>query len=209
MQGRQLSEAEPPPLVRQAQALAARLAFQRSCSDATGRLLHILAGQCRHGAIGETGTGCGVGAGDPGSALAPRASLVSVEIDPERAAAASGLLASQPTVRVLHANWDAILAYGPFELLFIDGGAAVKGSPDGSRGVDARDADRVLAALRPGGLLVLDDLTPESSWPRAWRGRPDPTRSFWLQDQRLLATEIMVDPAGGPSSAVILARRRL
>jgi len=57
----------------------------------------------------------------------------------------------------------------------------------------------------PGGLIVLDDLTPESAWPPEWRGQPDPTRSLWLNDPRLAAVELIVDPGAGPRSAVIVA----
>jgi len=58
-------------------------------------------------------------------------------------------------------------------------------------------------ALRPGGLIVLDDLTPEEHWPAEWRGKPDTVRERWLHDPRLAATEVRV----APTMAVILAAR--
>jgi hypothetical protein len=63
---------------------------------------------------------------------------------------------------------------------------------------------RTLAAMRPGGTIVLDDLTPEAAWPPEWHGQPDPTRELWLNDPRLAAVELIVDPSAGPGSAVIV-----
>jgi hypothetical protein len=62
--------------------------------------------------------------------------------------------------------------------------------------------------MRPGGLIVQDDLTPEAAWPPEWRGQPDPTRALWLNDPRLAAVELIVDPTAGPRSAVIVASYR-
>ena len=111
-------------------------------------------------------------------------------------------------MRALAGDWRKILPFGPFDLLFADGGPKLKGSPDGKKSIiKEEEVDAVLAALRPGGLLVLDDLTPERDWPPEWRGRPDPTRRFWLNDLRVYATELLVNPAGGRASGVILISR--
>jgi len=58
-------------------------------------------------------------------------------------------------------------------------------------------------ALQPGGLVVLDDLTPEEYWPPEWRGQPDVVRAFWLNDARLMATEVRTTVR----TAAILATR--
>ena len=54
-----------------------------------------------------------------------------------------------------------------------------------------------------GGLVVLDDLTPEEYWPLEWRGRPDVVREFWLNNGRLSATEVLTTPR----TVAILATR--
>lgn len=182
-----------PPLVQRALELASRTGFTRSCIPEVGRLLHVLAGQHRGGLIAEIGTGCGVGAAWIVSALAPGARFVTIEIDSERAAAAQSLFAAYPNVRVVHGDWRAILDQAPFAMLFADGGKAKAHAPE-----------ELLAALQPGGLLVLDDLTPESQWPAEWRGQLDPVRAFWLNDPRVAATELLVTP----KDAVIVATRR-
>jgi predicted O-methyltransferase YrrM len=181
-----------PPLVQQATALAGEMGFASSCTAEVGRLLCVLAGACAHGRIGEIGTGCGVGTAWMADRLAPGVELWTVEIDARRAALARCLLRGVPGVQVLTGDWQTILPHGPFALLFADAPAAKVGAPE-----------QVLAALAPGGLLVLDDLTPEDQWPPEWRGRPDPVRAWWLNEARLAATEIRVAPA----AAVILATR--
>jgi predicted O-methyltransferase YrrM len=195
-----------PALVREAEALAESLGFTLSCRPEVGRLLHTLVATVRAGRVGEMGTGCGYGAAWMASALGPDSTLVTVEHDAERAEAAARLFAARPNVRVIHADATALLNHGPFDLVFVDGGGGVKGSPSGDDALRGRDVlAPLLAAVRPGGVIVLDDLTPEASWPPEWRGQPDPTRALWLNDPRLAAVELIVDPAAGRSSAVIVA----
>ncbi len=180
-----------PLLVRQALALAERLEFASSCTPEVGRLLAALAAHVPRGTIGEVGTGYGVGTAWLASALVPTSRLVTVERDVARATSARDLFVALDKVQVLSGDWRALLPYGPFDLLFAD-------TPT------KRDEPKaLLAALRPGGMLVLDDLTPEEHWPPAWRGQPDPVRDFWLNDPRLRATELLTTP----TSAVIVATR--
>ncbi len=162
-----------PPLVQRALALAERSGFERSCSAEAGLLLRVLAGQRGRTRVGEIGTGCGVGSAWILSALPPETPFVTVELDPERAAAAAELLAEDGHARVLQGDWAAVLpAEAPFDLLFADGGGqAMKTNP------------AVLDLLAPGGTLVLDNLTPG-------RAGPDPVRELWLGHPRLVAIEL-------------------
>lgn len=179
-----------PPLVARATALAAQHGFTRSCTPEVGRLLRVLAAQVRTGMIAEIGTGCGVGAAWLASGLAPGATLVTVETDAALAGAARDLFRDMANVRVLAADWRGLLPHGPFALLFADVTDAKAGHPE-----------LLVQALAPGGVVVLDDLTPEDQWPPEWRGKPDPVRDFWLNDPRLHATEVLLTP----TSAAILA----
>jgi len=184
---------ETPDLVRGALAVAQSLGFTHSCSDETGRLLRLLASQFTAGTIAEIGTGCGVGSAWMASALSPSARLVTVELDEMRANAAQVLFARTPNVTVLLGDWSQVHTYAPFAMLFADGGNAKEnGAPD------------LVDMMRPGGLIVLDDLTPIEQWPPEWQGWQDPVRDFWLNDDRIHAAEIRVSP----SSSVLLATRR-
>lgn len=174
---------ETPPLVQRAIELAARTGFEKSCTPETGRLLRVLAAQCIDGSAGEMGTGCGVGAAWIVSGLPAGSQFVTIEQDRQRVAAVAELFAGYPNVRVLAGDWHDILAHGPFSLLFCDGGSGKRDEPE-----------TVLEALAPGGLLLLDDLTPEELWPPEWQGKPDLVREFWLTHPRVAATVIAVNP---------------
>ena len=168
-----------PPLVERAAALAAELAFERSCSPDTGRLLHVLAGLRGRERVGETGTGVGYGAAWIVSALDPAVPFFTAELDAERAAAAAELFEGDEHVRVLAGDWHEVLApHAPFDLLFHD---ASKREPE-------RDGEETLRLLGPRGMIVMDDLTPD-------RPGPDAVRDFWLEHPDVAATELRVSAA--------------
>jgi predicted O-methyltransferase YrrM len=160
-----------PQLVEKALAEAARTGFTRSCSPETGRLLQVLAGVRGLERVAEIGTGCGVGSAWILSALDPEVAFFTVELDEDRAAAAAELLGDDPAATVLCGDWQDVLAEeAPFDLLFADGGRA-------------KYHEELLGLLAPGGILVLDDLTPGYT-------DPDPVRELWLAHRRLIAVEL-------------------
>jgi predicted O-methyltransferase YrrM len=132
--------------------------------------------------VAELGTAFGEGA----AAIAETArSVVTVELDPERAAIARGRLESLANVEALEGDaYELLRGRGPFGLVFADGGRY--------------DWEQILDLLEPGGLLVKDDLTPG----RAIDG--DPVREFLLLDPRLAAVEILTTPR---SAAIVAVRR--
>jgi predicted O-methyltransferase YrrM len=182
-----------PPLVAQAVDLARRTGFENSCRPEYGRLLMALAGGAE--VIGETGTGCGVGLAWLASGARPGTRLVSVESDPDRATLATALFADQPRVTVVNGDWLEITRHGPFDLLFLDGGAS--GKQDGRRA----DPDQL---LRPGGTLIVDDLTPATQWPPRHQGAVDHSRLHWLTLPGYDATELRL----APQVAALVATRR-
>ena len=175
-----------PPLVERAVGLARRLGFANSCRPEHGRLLHALAASAA--AIGETGTGCGVGLAWLASGARPATRLVSVEIDTERAGLVADLFADLPHVAVLPGDWREIYQAGPFDLLVLDGG----GLPDPEQ------------LLNPGGTIVIDDLTPASTWPPRFDGQVDQARMHWLTHPALDAAELRL----APDLAALVATRR-
>jgi predicted O-methyltransferase YrrM len=128
----------------------------------------------------------GAAFGETAALLAETArSVVTVEIEPERAGVARERLARVPNVELLEGDaYEQLRGRGPFGLVFADGGRPY-------------DWEAILALTEPGGLIVKDDLTP---------GRPvegDEVREFLLRDPRLAASEILATP----ESAVIVAAR--
>ncbi|MCP9485764.1 MAG: class I SAM-dependent methyltransferase [Gaiellaceae bacterium MAG52_C11] len=175
-----------PPLVLRAEALAAERGFARSCTREVGRLLHLLAASRGRERVAELGTGYGVGSAWIVSALRPQTPFFTAELDPELGAAASELFRDDPNVHVLVGDWrDTLPLEAPFDLLFFD---AAKQEPE--------NAELALGLLAPGGIALLDDLTPG-------RTGSDPVREFWLADERVAAVELLT----APSEAAILAVR--
>jgi predicted O-methyltransferase YrrM len=166
--------------------------FERSSIPEIGRLLAVLVSARLAGRFGEIGTGTGVGSAWIASAMGPEATLVTVELDDDRAAAAERLFLEQANVHVLHGDWHELLpGEAPFDLVFFDGGYWKKG--------DVRaESDQVLELMAPGGVVVIDDLTP--SMPDEW-AKGDPVRDYWLDSERLISVELLTTP----ETAAILA----
>lgn len=149
------------------------------------RLLAVLATGRR---VAEAGTGFGEAA----AAMAETAaSVVTVELDPDRAAVAVSRLARFPHVEVLVGDWrEHLPPRGPFELLFLDGG--------GFKRTPFEDGDVAIGLLEPGALLVLDDMTPG-------RRAPDPVREWAFGHPELQATEVLTTP---DTAALLIACAR-
>ena len=178
-----------PPLVERAFALAEAQGFERSCSPEVGRLLHVLAASRGRERVAEIGAGTGVGAAWIVSALPPRVPFFTTELDEARAAAVAELFAGDANVRVLAGDWRELLpAEAPFDLVFFD--AAKRLRP-------REDVELVTGLLAPGGIAVLDDLTPGHLG-------ADPVRDHWLGRPELAVAEVLTAPA----AAAILAVRR-
>ncbi len=173
-----------PPLVEAAVELARTQRFNHSCAPEQGRLLQVLAGGYRGQRIGETGTGCGVGLAWMLDAVDGAAEFVSVEIDAERAAASAALYQDRPNVRILNGDWTALRAYGPFDLLVLDGGG--KGKEAGDEPLDPCDG-----WVTVGGTVVLDDFIP-STHPNA--ALHDVGRRYWLEHPALRGIELRLTP---------------
>jgi predicted O-methyltransferase YrrM len=176
-----------PPLVERALALAEAHGFERSCDPEVGRLLQVLAGSRGRERVAEIGAGVGVGAAWIVSALPPHVPFLTTELDPERAAAVAELFAADANVRVLAGDWrETLPPEAPFDLLFFDAAKQLRPREDG---------ELVAGLLAPGGIAVLDDLTPDRA--------DDPVREFWLGRTELAAVEILT----APGAAAILAVR--
>jgi predicted O-methyltransferase YrrM len=139
-------------------------------------------------AAGRNVAEMGAAFGETAAVMAETArSVVTIERDPERAAAARARVVALDNVELVEGDvYEVLRDRGPFELVFADGGRPF-------------DWEAVLAATAPGGLIVKDDLTP---------GRPidgDDVREFLLRDPRLAAAEIRATPQAAVIVAVRLA----
>jgi predicted O-methyltransferase YrrM len=165
-----------PARVWEAVELSRSHGFPLACLPEVGRLLRLCAGLRGIERACELGTAFGVGAAWIESGLRPGATLLTIELDAERAAAAHVLFATSDSVEVVAGDWSVALGHGPFDLLFSDGGP--KRAPG--------DPEKLRPLVRPGGLVVLDDYTPDYPDPK------DISRLIWLDSPSYRAQEIMV-----------------
>ncbi|BBN93515.1 cytidine/deoxycytidylate deaminase/NUDIX/methyltransferase domain-containing protein [Deinococcus grandis] len=172
---------EVPPLVRSALGAAHAAGFTRSCSPEVGALLRTLAAARPGGRVLELGTGLGVGAAWLLSGLPDSGRLLSVEADQDRAQGAWAALRTDPRARVLVGDWRDALPEGPFDLIFADCAAAK--TPDALH--------TLVRALRPGGTLILDNLTPRAGLDDRWHAG-DPLRDAASAHPHLHACEVQV-----------------
>ncbi len=181
-----------PPLVKRAINLAEQMEYTGSCSNETGRLLQLLTSSYLSGVIGEIAAGCGVGSAWIVSSLAPSTSFFSVEADIARAAAARALFEPLLNVRVIHGDWREFLQNWHFGMLFA-----------GANSTRAEYPELLLQSLREGSMIVLDGLPPQGRVSLRSRQEAARIRDFWLNDPRLIASEIQVSPV----ESVLLATR--
>ena len=191
--GRVSASPDLPGVVERAFEVSRRAGYVSFCRNETGRLLAMLAAT-RDGTMAEFGTGCGVGTAWLRSGVrGEKARIVTAELDPALARAATEIFADDDQVEVLAADWSTLLDRGPYSLLFLDSGQP------GQVTVDA-----VADLVEDGGIVVLDDFTPCEVWPPITYGRVDTLREEWLTDERFTAVEVMV---ASDASTIIATKR--
>lgn len=95
------------------------------------------------------------------------------------------LFVNVDTIQVLNEDWKkSFKQNGPYDLLFGDGGGV--GSSDQTLW------QSVVDLLAPGGILVIDDLTPEELWPDDWQGQPDSKRELAFVSNLFTSSEIRI-----------------
>lgn len=175
-------------------AEAERLGFDRSCSLEVGRLLRTLAASRPGGCLAELGTGTGVGAAWLLAGMDDTARLTTAELDPGRAKVARRVLGDDPRAEVLAGDWRKAIPHGPFDLLFSDCAPSKR---------ETESLEVLVDALRPGGMLVLDNFSPPAHLPEGLHAG-DPEREALWNYPGLICTEVAVS-AG---ERIILAARR-
>ncbi|MEV4508832.1 class I SAM-dependent methyltransferase [Dactylosporangium sp. NPDC049525] len=187
-------------LVDAAYARAESSGFPMSCERPVGQLLATLAAAVRPGGnILELGTGAGVGVAWLVRGLGERTdvTVTSIELDPATAAvAATEAWPSFVDLRVADAlsflsTTLLSSAAGAFDLIFADApGGKVEG------------LDLTIAALRPRGILAVDDMRPAEDWPEDFKVRQDGVRRTLVEHPNLVSVEL------DHGSGMVLSTRR-
>jgi demethylmenaquinone methyltransferase/2-methoxy-6-polyprenyl-1,4-benzoquinol methylase len=187
-----------PPLVADATERARAAGFPMSCEPEVGQLLAALAAHLPPGArVLELGTGAGVGTAWLASGLLPRMDVVVLTVEASADTAALAARGDWPAFVELRCgdalaelDAEAQAGTGSFDLIFAD-------SPAGK----TRGLDRVIAALAPRGLLVVDDMAPLPEWPEQLRASQQRVRAALLGSPVLTSVEL------AHGSGVILATK--
>jgi predicted O-methyltransferase YrrM len=158
------------------------LDFNQSCTDDVGRLLSMLCATVPAGGrVLEIGTGAGVGTAwmAAGIGIQMNVELVSVEVD-SRLVDIARQWPWPPHVQILTADAVQVISgLGDFNLVFADA-ASFKFGHIGS----------VVQVLRPGGILVIDDLEVTTETSELERAKLDALRKELLQHRELRVVEM-------------------
>lgn len=157
--------ATTPATWREIDARSRVLGFEMPSEAGTGAMLRLLAAAKAGGRFLELGTGTGLATAWLLDGMGPDASLVSIDTDMGVQAVARAVLAGDPRVTfVIEDGLDYVRAQRPasFDLIFAD---AWPGKYEG--------LDETLALLGPGGLYVVDDMSPQPNWPPGHPPRVD------------------------------------
>uniref|UniRef100_B0T0H1 O-methyltransferase family 3 n=1 Tax=Caulobacter sp. (strain K31) TaxID=366602 RepID=B0T0H1_CAUSK len=187
-------DAAAPAAWREIDARSRALGFDMPSEPRAGALLRLLAASKPSGRLLELGTGTGLAVAWLLDGMDRGASLVSLDNDDRVQAVARAVLGDDPRLSLVIGDGLAYVRAQPpasFDLIFAD---AWPGKYEG--------LDETLALLRPGGLYVIDDMSPQPNWPQGHQPRVDALMAR-LKSHPGLAT-VALDWASG---LVIAARR--
>lgn len=173
---------------------AAELGFELSSEPGVGALLSALSAAAPlHARICELGTGAGVGLAWIVHGLGDRDDATVYTVDTDEELLATVTTAGWPAYVefVCDDGAQAVTQFAPLDLVFAD-------SPGGKiEGLDA-----TIAALAPGGTLVVDDMDPSLHVDDGYLAPLAAVRERLVGDSALVAAEL------GFASGVIVATKR-
>jgi predicted O-methyltransferase YrrM len=186
----------PPAALAAIEAQTAELNFGMASEPRTGALLRALAASKPGGRLLELGTGTGIATAWILSGMDEASTLTSVDTDPDAQAVAQRFLGTDGRLTLLNEDGAAFLRSQPqlsFDLVFAD---AMPGK------YEALDA--ALAAVKPGGFYVIDDLLPQPNWPEGHAAKVPV-----LVDRLAADLEFTIVPLAWASGLVIAVRKAL
>lgn len=141
---------ELPAEVHLAQQRAEQAGFAYSCDPEVGRLLMVLAAAVPlFGRVLEIGTGAGVGAAWLATGLERRLDVEAMSVEADEELVALDRAGAWPArIKLIEGDILSVIGgLGQFDLIFAD-----------AQGGKWHGLDRTVQALRPGGILVVDDM---------------------------------------------------
>lgn len=144
-----------PRTLRRIAARSAEAGFDAASTRTVGQLLTVLAASKPGGQMLELGTGAGTGTACLLDGMDSAARLTTVEVDPALSAIARAELNDDRVEWVVRDGGEWLSANtATFDLVFADTWPG-----------KFSHLEQALAAVRPGGFYVIDDLLPQENWP--------------------------------------------
>jgi demethylmenaquinone methyltransferase/2-methoxy-6-polyprenyl-1,4-benzoquinol methylase len=171
-----------PVGVRAARTIAAEAGFDYSSDDKVGRLLSVLAAATpTQGRVLQLGTGTGVGLAWIVHGLGDRhdVQVVTVEADADVSALAKRQAWPLHVEFIVDDAVGVLPSLGQFDLLFAD-----------AQGGKWDRLDLTIQALRPGGVLVVDDMTAQDWWSADQAANQEQVRKALLGYRSLVTVEL-------------------
>lgn len=173
---------DAPPALAGILSRAHALGFMMNSDARVGALLAALAASKPGGRMLELGTGAGVGTAWLLLGMDADARLQSIDTDEAILAVAREALGGDTRVQFAIADAAALLTEAPpevFDLIFAD---AWPGK--------FSHLDDAIAALKPGGLYVVDDLSPQPNWPEGHQAEVDAYLAALAARDDLMITQL-------------------
>jgi predicted O-methyltransferase YrrM len=183
----------PPNLATIIEATS-EMQFGMSSESLVGALLRLLVASKPGGRFLELGTGTGIATAWLLSGMDAAASLVTVDNDGAVQEIAKRVLGSDPRLSIVTSDGIEFLRNqkpASFDLVFAD---AMPGKYEGLA--------EALAAVRPGGFYVIDDMLPQPNWP-AGHAEKIPV----LMNELAMHREFEMLPLKWASGVVVLVRK--
>ena len=148
---------QPPAALAPITARTEALRFDMASEPRTGALLRALAASKPGGRLLEMGTGTGVATAWILDGMDARATLTSVDVNPEHQQAAHDFLGNDSRLTLVLEDGIEFLLSQPaasYDFVFAD---ALPGKFEG--------LEECLKVVRPGGFYIIDDIIPQAKWP--------------------------------------------
>ena len=185
---------EEPAALELLQDRTQALGFKMASEPRTGALLRTLAATKPSGRLLELGTGTGVATVWLLAGMDASSTLVSVEIDAQVQAVAREALGADRRLTLVTEDGAAFLQRQPpgsFDLVFAD---AMPGKYEA--------LEEALAAVKPGGFYIIDDMLPQPNWPDGHADKVPVLLDRLASDERFL-----ICPMAWASGIVVAARK--
>jgi predicted O-methyltransferase YrrM len=185
---------QPPAALAGIEARTSAMGFAMASEPRTGVLLRALAASKPGGRLLEMGTGTGVATAWILAGMDARATLASVDVNPEHQQVAREFLGADSRLNLVLEDGLQFLRRQPaasYDFVFAD---AIPGKFEG--------LEDCLRVVKPGGFYIVDDIIPQPKWPEGHAEKVSLLVNQLAGDDRL-----SIAPLSWASGIIVAARR--